>query len=60
MQKLLLFSLLVFTLLIPLFAANAPSTKSAVRRSVGATIGLCALYMLGLLFVYPNLERKRR
>ena len=60
MQKLLLFSLLVVTLLIPLFAAGAPSTKSAIQRSVGATIAMCVLYMLGLLFVYPNLERKRR
>lgn len=60
MQKLLLFSLLVVTLLIPLFAAGAPSTKGAIQRSVGATIALCVLYMLGLLFVYPGLERKRR
>ena len=59
MQKILLFSLLVATLLIPLFAAGAPSTKSAMKRSVGATVALCVLYMLGLLFVYPGLERKR-
>lgn len=60
MQKLLLFSLLVVTLLIPLYAANGPTTKSAIQRSVGATIALCVFYMLGLLFVYPGLEKKRR
>ena len=60
MQKLFLFSLLVVTLLIPLFAAGAPTTKQAIGRSVGATVAMCVLYMLGLLFVYPNLERKRR
>ncbi|MFO0639375.1 MAG: hypothetical protein U0183_09180 [Polyangiaceae bacterium] len=60
MQKLLLFSLLVFTLLIPLFASNGVTTKQAIQRSVGATIAMCLLYMLGLLFVYPGLEKRRR
>lgn len=59
MQKLLLFSLLVLTMLVPLFAANGVTTKDATRRSVGATIALCVLYMLGLLFVYPGLEKRR-
>ncbi len=60
MQKILLFSILVVTMLIPLFASNGVTTKQAMQRSIGATIALCVLYMLGLLFVYPNLEKKRR
>ncbi len=60
MQKLLLFSLLVATLGVPLFAANGSSTRNAVKRSVGATVALCVLYMLGLLFAYPALEQRRR
>lgn len=59
MQKILLFSLLVVTMGIPLFAANGPTTKTAIQRSVAATIALCVLYMLGLLFVYPGLEKRR-
>jgi len=59
MQKILLFSLLVVSMLIPLFASNGVTTKQAIQRSVGATIALCVLYMLGLLFLYPGFEKKR-
>lgn len=59
MQKILLFSLLVVTMLVPLFASAAKSTKGAIQRSVGATIALCVLYMLGLLFLYPGWEKRR-
>ncbi len=59
MQKIFLFSLLVATLVIPLFAANGPTTKQAIQRSVGATIALCVLYMFGLLFLYPAFEKRR-
>jgi hypothetical protein len=60
MQKIVLFSLLVLTMLVPLFAANGVTTKQAIQRSVGATIGLCVLYMIGLMFVYPAYEKRRR
>lgn len=55
MQKALLISILVATMLIPLFAAKGGSVKAAVKRSVVATTVFCVLYWLGLVFVYPNL-----
>lgn len=56
MQKALLISILVATVLIPLVAARGGSVKSAVRRSILATSVFCVLYWLGLLFVYPALN----
>jgi hypothetical protein len=29
--------------------------KSAVRRSVIATVAFCVLYWVGLVFIYPSL-----
>ncbi|MBN9167835.1 MAG: hypothetical protein BGO98_19845 [Myxococcales bacterium 68-20] len=55
MQKALLISILVATVLIPLVSARGGSVKSAVRRSMIATSVFCVLYWLGLLFVYPAL-----
>ena len=55
MQKALLISSLVATVLIPLVSARGGSVKSAVRRSMIATSVFCVLYWLGLLFVYPAL-----
>ncbi len=59
MQKALLISILVATVLIPLVAARGGSVKSAVRRSIIATSVVCVLYWLGLLFVYPSLSSGR-
>lgn len=55
MQKALLLSILVATMVIPLVVAKGGSAKQAVRRSVIATAVFCVLYWLGLVFVYPNL-----
>jgi hypothetical protein len=55
MQKFLLISILLATVIIPLFAARGGSVKSAVRRSAIATGVFCVLYWLGLVFVYPTL-----
>jgi hypothetical protein len=55
LQKALLFTLLAATMLIPLFAARGGSVKSAVRRSVIATVVFCVLYWIGLVFIYPSL-----
>ena len=59
MQKALLISILVATVLIPLISARGGSVKSAVRRSIIATSVFCVLYWLGLLFVYPALTAGR-
>jgi hypothetical protein len=59
MQKGLLISILVATVMIPLFAARGGSVKSAVRRSIIATGILCVAYWLGLLFVYPSLAQPK-
>ncbi len=55
MQKALLISILGATMLIPLLAARGGNVKAAVRRSVIATVVLCVLYWLGLVFIYPTL-----
>ncbi len=55
MQKGLLYSILAATMLIPLFAARGGNVKAAVRRSIIATVALCVIYWLGLVFVYPLL-----
>ena len=55
MQKALLISILAATILIPLLAARGGTVKSAVRRSVIATVTFCVLYWIGLVFVYPAL-----
>ena len=59
MQKILLISILFATVLIPLFTARGGSARSAVRRTAIATGVFCVLYWLGLVLVYPHLERKR-
>lgn len=55
MRKALLISLLAATILIPLFAARGGSVRSAAKRSVFATVIVCALYWAGLVWVYPTL-----
>jgi hypothetical protein len=55
MQKGLLISILLATVLIPLFTAKGGSVKSAVRRTAIATGVFCVLYWLGLIYVYPTL-----
>lgn len=59
MQKLLLMSILVGTVLIPLFSARGGTVKAAIRRSMIATAVFCVFYWLGLMFVYPMLESKK-
>lgn len=57
MQKILLISILGATIAIPLLFARGGSLKQAVKRSVVATGVFCTLYWLGLLFVYPSLQK---
>ncbi len=60
MQKALLISILVATMIIPLAVAKGGSVKQAVRRSVVATAVFCVLYWIGLVFIYPNLPAPAR
>lgn len=60
MQKALLISILVATMLIPIFASKGGSVRSAVRRSAIATCVFCVLYWIGLLVVYPMLTPSKR
>lgn len=60
MQKILLMSILGATLVIPFFAFRGGSVKSAVRRSMIATVSFCVLYWLGLMFVYPVLAPAKK
>lgn len=57
MQKALLISILGATIVIPLLVARSGSLRQAVRRSIVATGIFCTLYWLGLLFVYPTLQK---
>jgi hypothetical protein len=59
MQKALLISILVATVVIPIFAARGGTVKSAVRRSAIMTGVFCVLYWLGLIVVYPKLIERR-
>ena len=60
MQKGLLISILAATILIPFFAFRGGSVKSAVRRSMIATVSFCVLYWLGLMFVYPMIAPAKK
>ena len=59
MRKALLISLIVATILIPLFAARGGSTRQAAKRSVIATAVFCVLYWIGLVWVYPTLPASK-
>ena len=59
MRKALLISLLLSTILIPLFAARGGSVKQAAKRSVIATAVFCVLYWVGLVWVYPTLPASK-
>ena len=54
MDKAVVVSILLYTLVIPFFAARAKTTRGAVQRAVIATIVACVLYLLGLLVLYTS------
>jgi hypothetical protein len=55
MQKTLLFSILLMTIVLPALAAREPRPLLAIRRAVGWMVAGVVLYVLGLVFVYPRL-----
>jgi hypothetical protein len=58
MQKLLVYSILLGSFVIPLVASRAKTTKSAVRGAIIASSAVCVLYLLGLMFLYEGVKLK--
>ncbi len=58
MQKLLVFSILLASFVIPLVASRASTTKIAVRNAIIASSAVCVLYLLGLMFLYEGVKLK--
>jgi hypothetical protein len=56
MQKLLLVSILVATVAIPVLMSREKTRAEGVKRTVKWMVGICVLYLLGLLYLYPRLE----
>jgi hypothetical protein len=57
-QKLLVYSILLASFVIPLVASRAPTTKAAVRGAIIASSAVCVLYLLGLMFLYEGVKLK--
>ena len=54
MQKVVLVSILVISILVPAFAARDENPRRALRRVVvGMLIGICA-YVVAVLLIYPR------
>jgi hypothetical protein len=58
MQKLLVYSILLASFVIPLVAARAKTTKTAVRATIIASSVACVLYAIGLIFFYEGVKLK--
>jgi hypothetical protein len=54
-QKLILVSILIATVVVPLRAAKSPSALLGLRRVVLMMLAFEVLYLAALLFVYPRL-----
>jgi hypothetical protein len=54
-DKLLLISILLVTIILPIAAANDPDPRRGLRRTVvGFCVFMC-LWVFSLLFIYPRL-----
>ena len=56
MYKALLISILIATIVIPLRASRVQDRGKAIRRMDRQLVIFCALYVAGLLFLYPLLK----
>lgn len=54
-QKLLLISILLSTMVLPMRAARDPSPARGFRKAMTWIVGVAACYMLGILYIYPRL-----
>lgn len=55
MDKLLLMSILIVTFALPMRASRDPSPVRGLRRTVVGMTIFVALYILGVVYVYPHL-----
>ncbi len=53
MQKALLISILIATMVIPLRASRIQDRRKAIEKLDKQLFIFCALYVLGLVFAYP-------
>jgi len=58
MQKALLISILIATVVIPLRASRIQDRRKAMRKMDRQLLIFCTLYVAGLLFLYPLLKVK--
>jgi hypothetical protein len=58
MQKALLISILIATMVIPLRASRIQDRTKAVKKMDRQLFLFCTLYVAGLLFLYPWLKVK--
>jgi hypothetical protein len=58
MQKLVVYSMLLASFVIPLVASRAKTTKAAVRNTIIASSIACVFYLFGLLFLYQGVRLK--
>ena len=58
MQKALLISILIATIVIPLRASRVQDRKKAVRKMDRQLFAFCALWVVSLVFLYPWLKVK--
>lgn len=54
--KLLLMSLLIFSLTLPVRAAQDPGRARALKKLIRWMFIFCVLYLLSTIYVYPRLE----
>jgi hypothetical protein len=55
MKKFLLYSILIATVAIPMIAASDRSPIRGFRKTVLWTVAFNALYLFGVLYVWPRL-----
>jgi len=58
MQKALLISILIATLVIPLRASRIQDRRKAMKKMDRQLLVFCALYVAGLVVLYPMLAVK--
>lgn len=55
MQKFILISIILVTVLVPALAARERNSRRALQKMLAWTVLGIALYVLSLLFIYPRL-----
>ncbi len=53
MQKALLISILIVTMVVPLRASRIQDRRKAIKKMDRQLLIFCGLYVMGLVFLYP-------